>query len=248
MKTFDAAEVYTQIIDWIRNWFADKGPDSKAVLGMSGGKDSTITAKLLADALGPKRVIGVAMPDEGQGLNDADKICKYLGINYIMYPINIITDAINNTNVICKDVPPMLVRSIQNIPPRIRMAVLYMIGQSVNGYVIGTCNVCEDFVGYFTRWGDGASDMCPLAEFTVEEVKALGKYMNLPMEWVDKTPDDGLPFSQPDEQKLGVTYKAIGDYIRGNATSEEDANKIAELHENSKFKLQPIPCFPLNLH
>ena len=239
---YDIEELKKELIEWIRNWFNENGKSCNAVVGLSGGKDSTIVAKLCVEALGKNRVIGVAMPDALQGLNDADKIADYLGIKFIEAPIGII---VKDFKYIGWDVP-MSEQTIQNIPPRVRMTMLYAIAQTYNGRVIGTCNLSENYIGYFTAWGDGVSDCEPLANLTVTEVRTLGKSLGLPTEWVDKTPDDGLPNSCPDEEKFGFTYSQLDEYILNGVCNDEKVKKLIDArHDKNLFKMRRmnLPAF-----
>lgn len=242
MKNFDAKECYTKLIEWTRNWFNTKGEHSKAIIGMSGGKDSTITAKILVDALGKDRVIGVALPDEGQGLNDADKICEYLGIKFIMFPISLITGAIHETAAFSKSLDqPLTSQAVQNIPPRIRMTCLYMIAQTYGGFVVNTSNLSEDIVGYATLFGDSCGSVSLLGNLTVTEILEIGNHLNLPKEWVHKIPDDGLPQSMPDETKLGFTYNILDKYITGEQIPDKETKlKIDIKYKDNLFKMKII--------
>lgn len=232
----DYSELKNEIVIWLRTWFDENGKDCNAVVAMSGGKDSTIVAALCAEALGKDRVIGVGIPDIGQGLNDADKIAKYLGIKFLEFPIGGLTDEI-------KSVFPghMSRQAEQNIPPRLRMTVLYAVSQSNNGRVIGTCNASENYVGYFTRYGDGASDVEPIGKLTVRQVKGVGYALGLPAEWVDKVPDDGLPNSAPDDEKFakwGFSYAAIDDYLEfGTSLDKKVDEAIEAMHRKTRFKM-----------
>ena len=130
-----------------------------------------------------------------------------------------------------------------NLPPRIRMSTLYAVSQSVNGRVANTCNYSEDYVGYSTRYGDMAGDFSPLGKLTVQEVKAIGKYLGLPENLVEKVPSDGLT-SKTDEDNLGFTYTALDRYIReGVCEDEQTKARIDRLHNINLFKLQPMPTF-----
>ena len=223
-------------IQWIRDWFEHNGRGCRAVLGMSGGKDSTVAAALCAQALGPDRVTGVAMPSVGQSLNEADEICAYLGIRYLCVPIGGIAGEF--TEISRSTGEQMSVQAEQNIPPRIRMTVLYAISQSEGGRVVNTCNLSEDYIGYATRWGDGAGDFCPLGGLTVQEIRGIGHAMGLPSKWVDKTPDDGLPHSCSDEQKFGFTYEVLDRYIRTGVCEDSAVKeKIDRMHRSNLFKL-----------
>ena len=232
---FDAKKVRKELVQWIKDWFEENGKGCTGVLGLSGGKDSTICAALLAEALGPGNVIGVAMPDQGQGLNGADEIAKYLGIRFMYAPINVITQSFNSMWY-AEDFK-WSEQSIQNIPPRIRMTMLYAIAQTYNGRVCCCDNASENYLGYSTLFGDDAGSFSPIGNLTVTEVRAIGDLMGLPKEWVHKTPDDGLPHSSSDEQKFGFSYETLDKYIRfGIEPETEIQKKIDRMHENSQFK------------
>lgn len=257
MKTykFDVEKNVQNCIQWIKDWFEKNGPGCNAIIGLSGGKDSTIAAKLLAMALGPERVIGVAMPDYGQGVNDADKIADYLGIKYLKAPIENIVSGFNGMWMYFGDEDfKWSVQSQQNIPPRIRMTMLFAISQTFNGRVVNTCNLSEDYVGYATLFGDAAGSFSPISGFTVTELYQIGDYLGLPYEWVHKMPADDLPHSSGDEEKFGFSYGELDLYIRegiepgGSCTNnldEKKIDKIKRMHRNNLFKLEilRIPHF-----
>lgn len=233
-----------RIVEWIRDWYDRNGPGCTAVVGLSGGKDSTIAAALCVKALGKDRVIGVALPDTLQGLNDADKIAEYLGITFLNLPIGNACWHLKNSKEAAGQAFKWSDQAVQNIPPRIRMAMLYAVAQTFNGRVVGTCNLSENYIGYFTKYGDGASDFEPLGNLTVTEVKAIGRVLGLPIEWVDKVPDDGLPNSCPDEEKLGYSYAMLDDYIRfGRCEIPEVKEKIDAMHKKNAFKLRPVEFY-----
>lgn len=249
--TFDAAKTTAQLVKWIQDYFESAGAGAKAILGMSGGKDSTVSAALLAKALGKDRVIGVAMPQGSQSLNGADDICKALGIK--MYTVNVGSACEALLGAIKDSGEELVNASVQNIPPRVRMTTLYAIGQTNNARVVNTCNLSEDYIGYATKFGDGAGDFSVLANLTVTEVLAIGDYLGVPYEWVHKTPDDGLPHSCPDEEKIGFTYAELDVYIRtGKAPEgfvhENEAeglkvDKIDRMYKANRHKLLPMPSF-----
>lgn len=231
-------------MDWVREWFGKNGPNCTAVLGMSGGKDSTIAAAVCAQALGPERVIGVAMPAEGQGLNEADEICRYLGIRYLCLPIGKIEAACDELGELLEE--GFSNQTIQNIPPRIRMTMLYAVAQSTNGMVANTCNYSEDYIGYATLFGDAAGSFSPFGRLCVREVRAIGHELGLPARWVDKIPDDGLPCSSPDEVKFGFTYDTLDRYIREGVCDDPAVKeKIDRMHRRNLFKTEilHIPSF-----
>ena len=236
-------------VQWIRGWFAQNGPSCNAVIGMSGGKDSTVAAALCAEALGPERVIGVAMPADGQGLNEADEICKYLGIKYLCIPIGAAEAALDNAGKLLPQ-GEFSTQTLQNIPPRIRMTVLYAVGQTMNGMVANTCNLSEDYIGYATLFGDAAGSFSPLGKLCVREIRGIGHAMNLPSKWVDKIPDDGLPRSCSDEQKFGFTYEVLDRYIREGVCDDAAVReKIDTMHRRNLFKTKilQIPSFEPDL-
>lgn len=237
---FNAKKVKDKCVTWIQEFFEKNGPDCNAVVGISGGKDSSVVAALCVEALGKDRVVGVLMPcGEQADIDMAKKLVNHLGIRN--FEVNI-KDAVEGLKNNIKDVT-MSNQAQINLPPRIRMATLYAVGQSVNGRVANTCNLSEDWVGYATRYGDGAGDFSPLAKLTVTEVKAIGRELGLPAELVDKVPIDGL-CGKTDEENLGFTYDALDRYIReGICEDEEIRKKIDDMHQKNLFKLELMPCF-----
>uniref|UniRef100_UPI0040560745 NAD(+) synthase n=1 Tax=Acetatifactor sp. TaxID=1872090 RepID=UPI0040560745 len=242
MNNFSAVEVKKRCVAWIQEFFKKNGPDCNAVVGISGGKDSSVVAALCVEALGADRVIGVLMPcGEQADIDMARKLVNHLGIK--SYEVNI-ADAVNGVLNSIKDIE-LSTQSRTNLPPRIRMTTLYAVSQSVNGRVANTCNLSEDWVGYSTRYGDSVGDFSPLSRLTVTEVKAIGRELNLPDDLVDKVPIDGL-CGKTDEENLGFTYAALDRYIReGICEDEEVKKKIDTLHERNLFKLELMPCFEL---
>jgi len=238
---FDANNVKNEIVLWIKNWFEKNGKDCNAVVGISGGKDSSVVAALCVEALGKDRVIGVLMPcGEQADIDMARKLVAHLAIK--SYEINI-KSALDGVLKGLENIDITKQTKI-NLPPRIRMSVLYAVSQSMNGRVANTCNLSEDWVGYSTRYGDSAGDFSPLSNLTVTEVKEIGKALGLPMDLVDKVPIDGLS-GMTDEENLGFTYAMLDCYIReGICEDEEKRKKIDELHERNKFKLELMPSFP----
>lgn len=236
---FDAQKVKNDCIEWIRDFFEKNGKGCNAVVGISGGKDSSVVAALCVEALGKDRVIGVLMPNGvQQDIDMAELLVKHLGIKY--YVINI-KDA---TEGLIKSIPFELgTQSMTNLPPRIRMTTLYAVSQSHNGRVANTCNLSEDWVGYSTRYGDSAGDFSPCSHLTVQEVKAIGKLLGLPQVLVDKVPTDGL-CGKTDEDNLGFTYAELDRYIReGKIDDAEKKARIDHLHKINQFKLEVMPSF-----
>jgi NAD+ synthase len=238
---FDVKKVKNEIIEWIRNWFEQNGKDCMAVVGISGGVDSSVVTALCVKALGKDRVFGIKMPcGEQPDIEYANMLIKYLEIK--SYTMNIWDAVIGIDNQFPTDIEVSKQTTI-NLPPRIRMAALYAISQSLNGRVVNTCNMSESYVGFDTRYGDSAGDLSPLANLTKTEVIALAKELGLPDELVHKTPQDGLT-GLTDEQSFGFSYAELDAYIRdGIEPSEEVKAKIDSMHEKNLFKLQPMPSF-----
>ena len=238
---FDAKKVKNDCVKWIQDFFEKNGKGCNAVVGISGGKDSSIAAALCVEALGKDRVVGVLMPQgEQHDIDKAYKLVNHLGIRH--YEINI-KDAVDGIlRSFPKDLEPTS-QTVQNIPPRIRMSTLYAVSQSVNGRVCNTCNLSEDWVGYSTRYGDSVGDFSPLSNLTVTEVKQIGYELNLPKDLVDKIPIDGL-CGKTDEENLGFTYAELDVYIR-TGKMEDPAKKelIDRKHKMNLFKLALMPCF-----
>lgn len=246
----DGIKLKNECVQWIRDWFAANGPRCNAVVGISGGKDSTVVAGLLAEALGPGRVIGVLMPNGRQSdIEDARQVCEVLDINYMEVNIN---DAFRdlqykvhygaNYQWCIGGFTPSEQSSI-NLAPRLRMTTLYYISQNFNGRVANTCNLSEDYVGYSTRWGDSVGDFAPLGGLLTDEVVAIGDALGLPYDLVHKTPSDGL-CGKTDEDNLGFTYDQLNNYIRTGSSGDEKIDEvIKDKHDKNLFKLQPIPVF-----
>lgn len=249
---FDAVKVKNDCVQWIRDWFEENGKGCNAIIGISGGKDSSVVAALCVEALGKDRVIGVLMPNGIQkDIDDALDLVDFLGIQRIVVNIEKAVEGVisgirsgwkNPTNMMF-DISE---QTKINLPPRIRMATLYAVSQSVNGRVANTCNLSEDYVGYSTRWGDSVGDFSPLANLTSDEVVAVGDACELPCELTHKVPSDGL-CGKTDEDNLGFTYTTLNKYIReGVCKNEAIKLEIYEKHQKNLFKLKPIPSFPYN--
>ena len=242
---FDAVRIKNECVEWIRDFFVKNGPDCNAVLGISGGKDSSVAAALCVEALGADRVIGVLMPCGEQADIDCSlKLVNHLGIRH--YIVNI-KDAVEGLKAAMPADLPLSAQSITNLPPRIRMATVYAVSQSVNGRVCNTCNLSEDWVGYSTRYGDSVGDFSPMSRLTVAEVKEIGHLLGLPYELVEKTPIDGL-CGKTDEDNLGFAYAMLDRYIRTGEIDDPVAKeRIDRLHRINQFKLELMPIFEPNL-
>lgn len=236
---FNAEKVKNDCVNWIRDFFSENGEGCNAVVGISGGKDSSVVAALCVEALGKERVIGVLMPNGQQhDIDMARLLVRHLGIR--SFTVNI-KDAFDS---LVKSIPFALSeQSRVNLAPRIRMATLYAVSQSNNGRVANTCNLSEDYVGYSTRYGDAAGDFSPCANLTVREVKAIGRVLGLPDVLVDKVPIDGL-CGKTDEENLGFTYEELDRYIReGEIEDTVKKERIDYRHKANLFKLQLMPAF-----
>lgn len=241
---FQAMRVKNEIVEWIREWFQENGDGCNAVLGISGGKDSSVVAALCAQALGRERVLGVLMPNgEQQDIQVSRDLVKHLGIRAVEINIRTAYDGLlGAVQAALGEVTP---QTVQNLPPRLRMSAVYAVSQSVNGRVANTCNLSEDYVGYATRYGDSVGDFSPLSRLTVQEVKAVGRALGLPDEFVEKPPIDGL-CGKTDEDNLGFTYATLDRYIRTGVCEDAATRaRIDRLHKMNLFKLQLMPSFPL---
>lgn len=242
-KNFDAPQVTKDCIEWIGRWFEENGRESRAIVGISGGKDSSVVAALCVAALGRDRVIGVLMPQGEQwDIDVSRRLCDHLGI--VRFVVNIgETVKVLSAELEASLGKELSRQSVINLPARIRMSTLYAVSQTENGRVANTCNLSEDWVGYSTRYGDMAGDFSPLSSLTVREVKEVGRVLRLPDEFIEKTPIDGLS-GKSDEENLGFTYEELDTYIReGRIDDEEHRKKIDELHRKNKFKLESMPKF-----
>ena len=243
MYSFNALEMKDRCVRWIRDFFEENGKGCNAVVGISGGKDSSIVAALCVEALGRDRVIGVLMPDgEQPDIDKAQLLVDTLGIEH--YIVNI-HDAVKGlTGAIPFELGE---QSRINLLPRVRMATLYAVSQSRSGRVANTCNLSEDWVGYSTRYGDSVGDFSPCSHLTVHEMKQIGRLLGLPDELVDKTPSDGLS-GLSDEDKLGFTYAELDRYIReGVIENPVSKERIDRLHRINLFKLRLMPAFETGL-
>lgn len=245
---FDVKNITENCISWIKNWFDKNGPESPAVIGISGGKDSSVVAALCVAALGKDRVIGVQMPNGVQpDISDSNDVIKFLGIK--SYCVNID----NACKAIASQIDLLGLKdnsvSSTNLPPRVRMTTLYNVSQRVNGRVANTCNLSEDYVGWSTKWGDSCGDFSPISKLTCTEVIKIGEYLGIPEHLIHKVPSDGL-CGQTDEEKLGFSYEVLDNYIRKRipTTANFSVNEVALImlrHNNpvTKTKLYGIESY-----
>jgi len=243
---FNAKKVKKQLIEWIIGYFNNNASaDTKAVIGISGGKDSSIAAALCREALGKERVLGVLMPQgDQQDIDISYDLCKALDIPYIeiniQKPVQDLYDEIEKSGMKLNDA------AVFNTPARIRMTALYAVSGIVGGRVVNTSNLSEDWVGYSTKFGDSAGDFSPFSDLTAAEVKAIGRELGLAPIFIDKTPADGL-CGKTDEANLGFTYAVLDKYIRENICDDEKIKeKIDKLHNMNLHKLKPMPAFRLS--
>ena len=240
LNTFDAARVKSQAVEWISAYFASNAAaDTKAVIGISGGKDSSVVAALCAEALGKGRVLGVLMPQGHQHDIDVSlALCEHLGIEFMEINIGETVQSLFHAL-------PLELNDIAafNTPARIRMATLYAVSAVVGGRVSNNSNLSEDWVGYATKFGDSAGDFSPLSNLTVTEVKAIGREAGLPSKFIDKTPIDGL-CGKSDEENLGFSYAVLDRYIREGVCDDAAVKaQIERLHKTSRHKFTPMPAF-----
>ena len=244
MYKFNVKQTAKDVVAWVKEQFeTTASPETKAVIGISGGKDSSVAAAVCVAALGKDRVIGVLMPQGEQ----ADISCSYqlvnhLGIKY--YEINV-GETISAEMKAVGSVLDITDQAKINTPARIRMTTLYAVAACVGGRVINTCNASEDYVGYSTKYGDSAGDISPLSDLTVTEVIAIGDELGVPYELTHKTPIDGL-CGKTDEENLGFTYATLDKYIRGEITLDDQPElkeRIERLHRANLHKLRLMPKF-----
>lgn len=240
---FDAKKVLNELTVWIRDWFEENGRDCNAIVGISGGKDSSVAAALCVRALGVDRVIGVLMPNgEQSDIAMSRLLVEHLGIRHFV--VNIHDGYQGLLGEVRRQLGDVSRDTEINLAPRLRMATLYAVAQSNNGRVANTCNLSEDWVGYSTRYGDSAGDFSPLSMLCVREVKVLGRELGLPECLVEKVPIDGL-CGQTDEEKLGFTYATLDAYIRDGVEPDAATKaRIDRLYKLNRFKVRFMDVFP----
>jgi NAD+ synthase len=241
---FDAKKITTNIVLWIRIFFESCGGKKPAIVGISGGKDSSVTAALCVKALGKERVFGVLLPcGEQWDIAVSKELAGHLGIKHCVINIKESLDLFYKS-MGEGGLPPNKEAAI-NTPARIRMTALYAVSACLGGLVANTCNLSEDWVGYSTKFGDSAGDFSPLSRLTVAEVKAVGRELGLPPKFIDKLPEDGLS-GLSDEERLGFSYDILDKYIReGICEDKSIKEKIDSLHQGSLHKRKSMPSFEL---
>lgn len=243
-------ELNIKLDNWIKEKMSATG-GTKAVIGISGGKDSSVVAALCVKALGRENVIGVLMPDGVQAdIEDAIDLCNILGISHIVANISTMTTAFLDliSNIENDQMQNITNQTKLNIPPRVRMTLLYAISQSIDdSRVINTSNLSEDWIGYATIYGDTAGAFSPLGMLTSDEVVQIGEYIGLPERFLIKTPSDGLT-GKTDEDVFGFSYAVLNKYIReGICEDRIIKEKIDRMHQFSRHKFLPIPMFSPSL-
>ena len=242
IKTKDYKKIAEDCEEWIRDWFAENGPQSKAVIGISGGKDSSIVAALCCRALGKERVLGVLLPrGEQTDIDYARRLVEYLGIKSLEINIAEAADALEGAI----DVQGLELsrQAAINLQPRLRMTTLYAVSQCVNGRVSNNSNRSEKYVGYSTIYGDSAGDFSHLSNLTVTEVKEVGRALGVPDEFIDKPPSDGLS-GKTDEDNIGVSYEILDTYILTGVCGDAECKALIDRkHTANLFKTRPIPAF-----
>ncbi len=244
MYKFDVKKTAADVVAWVKEQFeTTASPETKAIIGISGGKDSSVAAAVCVKALGADRVIGVLMPQGVQSdIDCARLLVKHLGIK--SYEINV-GEAVSAVNKAVSGAMELSEQARVNTPARVRMTTLYAVGACLNGRIINTCNASEDYVGYSTKYGDAAGDISPLSDLTVTEVIAIGDELGLPYELTHKVPIDGL-CGKTDEDNLGFTYAMLDRYIRGEITLDdkpEIKENIERRHKANLHKLRLMPKF-----
>lgn len=231
------------------NWIKEYVESTKAkgiVIGNSGGKDSATVLAMAVKAVGKEKVLAVSMPcySSENDLQDAELVAKTFGVKSIKIDLSNTYQELESQ--INKQIEEKLNKEATiNAKPRLRMTTLYAIAQTYGYLVIGTGNLCEAMVGYTTKWGDNSSDFNPIAQFTVEEVLEMGKFLGVPQKILSKAPSDGLG-SQTDEEKMGITYKQIAEMIETGNTEERAKQEIIKKYQSSKHKRNKIPIYKVD--
>lgn len=239
-----------KVINWIKDYYKDN-PEGKAIIGISGGKDSTIAAALCVEALGADRVIGVLMPQGKQNdISDSYEVVARLQLQYHVVNIGsaceelyrFLADAVFLSGGMRAVKENTMITT--NTPARLRMTTLYAVAALYpNSRVVNTCNRSEDYVGYSTKFGDAAGDFSPLGHLTVREVLAIGDELGLPKHLVHKAPSDGM-CGKTDEDNLGFTYEELDDFLLGTGDiSSETKEKILKLNKATRHKYLPMPMY-----
>ena len=242
LKENEVKSVVEDVVKWVKD-YVEKAGAKGVVIGNSGGKDSATVISIATKALGKERVLAIGMPCSSitNDLEDAKLIAKTFGIKMITVDLSETYDILENKINSALDIKISTDSKI-NMKPRLRMVTLYSVAQELNYLVIGTGNASEGYVGYTTKWGDSAYDFNPIANFTVEEVRQIGKYLGVPESIIYKAPNDGLG-TGTDEQKMGILYSQISEFMETGKTEKTAMERIKLLHEKSEHKRAKVPTF-----
>lgn len=245
---YTAEDYINHIVEWLRRYFVDNGNENtKAVIGISGGKDSTVAAALLVKAIGAERVVGVAMPCGVQyDFDDSIRVMDSIGIpveNRYIINIREQVDAFyTQYKSVFGENPPSYITT--NVPARVRMTNLYMLAAKLGGRVVNTSNASEIYVGYSTKFGDLAGDLAPLKRFYVRDIVAMGKALGLPTDLVEKKPADGMTFLT-DEENLGFTYATLDSFLIDDVQPDYiTLRRINNRHNQAHHKMDIIYAIP----
>ncbi|WP_027339252.1 NAD+ synthase [Halonatronum saccharophilum] len=237
----DYKKVTEQLVLWIRDKINEAGCDG-AVVGLSGGVDSSVTALLCKRAV-PDKTLGVIMPcrSNPQDKEDAQLLASAFDIEYKFINLEeTYLTLLNSLGVSSEDG-----LAVANIKPRLRMTTLYYYAASCNSLVVGTDNKSELKLGYFTKFGDGGIDLAPLGDLVKSEVREIAKVLGVPDKIIEKAPSAGLWDGQTDESELGISYDQVDEYIltgKGEKKVKDVVDSLATKNEH-KLKLPPIPRF-----
>ena len=209
------------------------------VYGNSGGKDSTlvgILCKLACD-----NTVGIVMPCGSrrgyeEDKNDAEEVAHQFDITTRLLDLSAMRDSMTST--LC-DITELTASALSNMAPRLRMMALYAVATSEHRLVAGTGNRSEAYMGYFTKWGDGAYDFNPIADLTVLEIFEFLRFLDAPSSIVMKAPSAGLFDGQTDETEMGISYQSIDQFLLHGMADEEERAVMERFHKGSEHKRQP---------
>jgi NAD+ synthase len=235
----DYAKIKESLVNWLQTEVNNAGLKG-AVVGLSGGIDSAVTARLCQLAFG-ENMLGVIMPchSSSQDREDALKVAGEFGIEVVE---NDLSDIYDHFLANLKESGVKGGRLAEaNIKPRLRMTALYYYAQAKDYLVVGTDNWSELKIGYFTKHGDGGIDLAPLGSLVKNEVKKLAEVLEIPAEIIEKEPSAGLWDNQTDETEMGFSYQQLDQYILTGEAEPEIKEKIEKLSVKNRHKIAPVP-------